>query len=53
MAESGFGPLGAGLRFHSEIRRESVPDVGIAWRRPLGGDGTGASGARLAAGVWP
>lgn len=50
VAESAFGTLGAGLRLRYEIRREFAPYVGLAWRRPLGGD-SGGSGARLAAGV--
>lgn len=50
--EPGFGALAAGLRLRYEIRREFAPYVGLAWRRPLGGDSDPAGrGARLAAGV--
>lgn len=49
-AESAFGALAAGLRLRYEIHREFAPYVGLAWTRPLGGDG-GGSGPRLAAGV--
>ena len=48
--ESEFGTFAAGLRLRYEIRREFAPYVGLAWRRPLGGEGTGF-GTRLAAGV--
>ena len=50
VTESAFGTLAAGLRLRYEIRREFAPYVGLAWTRPLGGDGAG-SGTRLAAGV--
>ena len=46
-----FGAFSAGLRLRYEIRRELAPYVGIAWRRPLGGDDDGPRGARLAAGI--
>lgn len=49
--EAGFGTFSAGLRLRYEIRRELAPYVGLAWRRPLGGDDDGPRGARLAAGI--